>query len=958
MTGAYVALVISGIVALVLLRRPLLGRLALRHASRRPRETLLIVLGSLLGTAIITASFVVGDTLTASIRQGAFSTLGPVDELVVAPSAAAQTSDLSALGKIVGKGIQGAVPMKEATVALSAGAGRHFVYPNATAIEISYPKASQLGTNPAQVGLSGPTPPPGTADVSTYLATKLHLAPGGHLELFAFGKQRTLRVRSILAQVGIAGLNTSGFVSANVFVAPGTLGSLSGGSGNPGSQAAIGHLIAVSNGGGVIAGSDRTASAIAAMKPVLGSHHAQIQAVKKELLSAANAAGKQFTDLFSGIGFFSVLAGVLLLVNIFVMLSQERRRELGTLRALGMTRAGVISAFVAEGWLYAAASSVAGVVAGLGVGWLVVHAAASLFGSAQAGSLHLAYSVRATSLATSFGIGFSISMATIFATSAYVARLNVTRAIRELPEPPHRPGRLSVLVAILAAVGGAGATYIGATDKASIALLAGPAICAGGIVSWSTRLSWRSRNARRITTTLLSALVLAWTASAFSLFPGYFSKANISAFVTQGVVLTAAGVALVSSNQVLLARLLAALAGGRSRLSFRLGFAYPLWRSFRTSMILSMYSLVVFMLVFVTVFSHIFAEEVNHYTNEVSGGFAMSVTSNPANPVTASSLSSVHGVTAVAALPTTMALWKAPFHPGGFQPWPATSFNHTFVSVGPPALAVRPAQYKSDRAAYAALLAKPNLAIVSNFFLNSTGRPNTLPAKPGDVLELRNPTTGATATLHLAAVAHAGFGNTLALVSPSTMASLFPHQASPSLSYVATSSPSAASQTAAAIDSRFFTHGAVATDFRSEVHRNLAQQEQFFRLMEGYLALGLLVGIAGLGVVMLRSVRERRREIGTLRAIGFMAGAVRATFLVESAFVAAEGIAIGTVLAIATSWQLATSKVFGAPLPFSIPIAEVLALVTLTLAASILATMAPAQQASRIRPAVALRIDD
>ena len=66
----------------VLARKPVLRRLALRNAVRRPRETGLVILGSLLGTAIMTGSFVVGDTFTASIRRGAYEQLGPIDEVV------------------------------------------------------------------------------------------------------------------------------------------------------------------------------------------------------------------------------------------------------------------------------------------------------------------------------------------------------------------------------------------------------------------------------------------------------------------------------------------------------------------------------------------------------------------------------------------------------------------------------------------------------------------------------------------------------------------------------------------------------------------------------------------------------------------------------------------------------------------------------------------------------------
>ncbi|MGH9184823.1 MAG: hypothetical protein ACRD0U_03235, partial [Acidimicrobiales bacterium] len=65
-----------------LLFRRSFRRQAFRNIARRKGEAALIVLGSLLGTAIITSSFVVGDTLDASIRDLARTQLGPVDEVV------------------------------------------------------------------------------------------------------------------------------------------------------------------------------------------------------------------------------------------------------------------------------------------------------------------------------------------------------------------------------------------------------------------------------------------------------------------------------------------------------------------------------------------------------------------------------------------------------------------------------------------------------------------------------------------------------------------------------------------------------------------------------------------------------------------------------------------------------------------------------------------------------------
>src|SRR5204863_8177679 len=71
----------------VLARSVLVRRLATRHTTRRPVEALLVIAGSLLGTAIITGSFVVGDTITRSIRAVAYDQLGPVDETVTVPLA-------------------------------------------------------------------------------------------------------------------------------------------------------------------------------------------------------------------------------------------------------------------------------------------------------------------------------------------------------------------------------------------------------------------------------------------------------------------------------------------------------------------------------------------------------------------------------------------------------------------------------------------------------------------------------------------------------------------------------------------------------------------------------------------------------------------------------------------------------------------------------------------------------
>jgi putative ABC transport system permease protein len=111
---------------------------------------------------------------------------------------------------------------------------------------------------------------------------------------------------------------------------------------------------------------------------------------------------------------------------------------------------------------------------------------------------------------------------------------------------------------------------------------------------------------------------------------------------------------------------------------------------------------------------------------------------------------------------------------------------------------------------------------------------------------------------------------------------------------------------------------------------------------------------------MVRAVRERRREIGMLRAMGFPAAVVRRAFVLEAAFIALQGIVLGIALGTVTGYNLlVNSDAFGdSQLTFTWPWVALVVIGVVPLVASLLATAWPANQASRIRPAVALRIAD
>jgi putative ABC transport system permease protein len=178
--------------------------------------------------------------------------------------------------------------------------------------------------------------------------------------------------------------------------------------------------------------------------------------------------------------------------------------------------------------------------------------------------------------------------------------------------------------------------------------------------------------------------------------------------------------------------------------------------------------------------------------------------------------------------------------------------------------------------------------------------------------------------------------------------------------YVAVAAGAEAGAVAAELDSAFAANGADTSTFTPLVADAMQEQRGFMALAQGFLALGLLVGIAGLGVVIVRAVRERRQEIGVLRALGFRAGLVRAALLWEAGLIAVQGTLIGAVLGLLTARQLLQgSESFGdGHLPFVIPWGALVAIVALPLAASLAASAWPASRAAALRPAVALRAAD
>jgi putative ABC transport system permease protein len=135
------------------------------------------------------------------------------------------------------------------------------------------------------------------------------------------------------------------------------------------------------------------------------------------------------------------------------------------------------------------------------------------------------------------------------------------------------------------------------------------------------------------------------------------------------------------------------------------------------------------------------------------------------------------------------------------------------------------------------------------------------------------------------------------------------------------------------------------------LHQSQKTQRTFTIVMASIAALSLLVGGIGIMNIMLANVAERKKEIGTRRALGARKRDIRRQFLAESVLLSLMGGAIGVALGAggarliqsAAGWQTVVS-----------PVAVGLAFAVATAAGVVFGTW-PAIKAASVDPIVALR---
>src|SRR5437867_1913174 len=385
MDGAITLLLVVGAICLVVLawagrkRFPL--RIGAGNFFRRKTQVAIVVAGLLIGTAIITSSYVIQSTFDYTVKVAVFRALDAVDEVVFVASPeggrlpfSAQVYDNLTLHLGDMPNVAGVAPRYQLPGAVVDTTSQLF---EPTATVIGFDSGRDLGDfvradgsrwNGSGLGAT-------EAIINDKLATAVEAKVGQGL-VVSMGTPRgnaqmSLNVKEIVRDEGRGAWNDN----ENLFVPLGTIQTALGEAGQI-------NTITVANVGGVTQGYLRSDDAVREVAPFLPQSPAfTISKAKADSIDGATRNIDQLSQVFVLLGFFTVIAGVLLIINIFVMLAEERKGEMGVARALGMRRTNLVQSFVAEGLLYALLSSVVGTFTGLLVAVVILWGFSQVFGA-------------------------------------------------------------------------------------------------------------------------------------------------------------------------------------------------------------------------------------------------------------------------------------------------------------------------------------------------------------------------------------------------------------------------------------------------------------------------------------------------------------------------------------------------------------------------------------------------
>ncbi|MBA2469140.1 MAG: ABC transporter permease [Chloroflexia bacterium] len=1002
-----VLLVMLGIcllsIAFIAWRRPVIFKMGMRNIPRRKAQTSLIIIGLMLATLIISAALGTGDTLNHSVRSQAIDTLGPVDEFVVVddnpdqdaslamafvrpmPEDTVQTVRALVAGNDDVDGVAGVLLSRAPfiNVGENDASGAETQEQLSEIAVASEPVVNIAGINQESIAQIGGAQTTDGEDINVdtlgadgiYIneesADKLNAEVGQNLVFFISNERHVVTVQGILPDSLISG-SLPDFFSGSAPL-PGMLMSLSQLQAISG-QGGLVSGIAVSNTGGTESGLARSDSVVRALEAELEGQNLGVVSIKQDYVETAELIGSLFVTFFIVFGLFSIGVGILLIVLIFTMLAAERRSEMGMIRAIGAQRRQLIQQFLSEGAGYTLISGIVGTALGVAAAFLIARSFQSAFGDA----FSIAPYISPRSMVIAYCLGVVITFLAVAISSWRVSRLNVVAAVRDIPDAyvPHRNRRQLVWSILMIVVGG-GLILFGRGSELLAPFTIGMTLIPFGIAGVLTYFGAKPR----LVLTSAGILTLVFWLLPDDLFRDIFGDYSgaIEMFFVSGICIVAASTLVIVQNLDTILAVIEHL-GGRVRgmlAPTRLAVSYPGANKGRTGMTIAMFSLIVFSLVMIAAINANFSAA--FLNDKAFAGWDVSVDASKENPI--DDLNRVMADTGVDS--SRIAEVGRVDLPGegslSFQnkegDWLQSDFavgDQAFYEGGQLTFQAHANGYDSDEAVIDALLNEPGVVVVPATMAENA--PADFEASRGvtgvpekgsfeaPAIDLRTG-DGQVHQARVIGVLDNDYSYFFGIYSGQpTMESLFPNVGAHAVQYYIHGAEGADPEVIANdIEVNLLPYGVVGTDLAQRLEDEQSTQQSFMYVLQGFMGLGLIVGIAAVGVIAFRAVVERRQQIGMIRALGFQRGMVQSAFVIESGIVVILGVVAGTVFGLLLSYLLMTSDEFteGAPDAgtFIIPWLTIVATLGASIVAALLMAWLPARQASRVLPAEALRYE-
>lgn len=918
-------------IGVVIARRPLIGRIALREAVRRPGQTAVLAIGLMVAGAAIFSVQVIFDTMYETNRVQVLQAWGRDDVEVSGggayfdPGLAQQLGAASTSCSCIAA-IQNAVITNGSVVDITREVGK----PNVQITGLDLSAEQRFGSFVLESGKTtiGDELNSGGVFLTQPLADALGARAGDQLRVLS-GTQSSHDV-TVAGIVRREGAGAYGY-DRSMFASLATLQQLTGSD-----RVNLIRVSATGEGDGELS---RSRAAAPALRQLLASDGATLQVleVKQGALDLVVKMSENGRPFVSSFGVIVALAATALVANLAVMLAEERRPRLAVLRAMGLTRTGLVQLSVTEGAIYSLLGAIAGLPAGLLLVFLLFDGPGASTPPGTNGPVGLVFSVHTESLLGSVAAAALLNLVTVFLASLRTTGMTISAAIRDLPEPaiPRHPSRKRLAFLVVVALAG----LAGIASGHSFLALGGGALmiaAAAGLV--------RGRVSDRVRYSAAGAAAAGWALVDYQYAYQFAVPRD-----TQPDVFAVALVVSVFALSVLMATNLSVLEAvvglvgrlsGGLRATLRPAMAYTSRRPMRAGLVIAAFSIVMAMLIL----AQSLVSASGHNYRVTSGGWDVQAlvagTEQLSVPPAIQSEVARHEE-----LPS-----RAFFGPVKWV-FPASDFRGTtgWQQGSITVFGLSQQQLQSGigfgaPAAWAAIASDPGEVASTEAV--------------GTVIYLG--TANGTVTFHVAAQIPSTNGNNSSIIVPGLMASR------QSLDELAASAPGAMLLLTAApgtdpgtlardLQRAMLSTGADVSTTTALLNQDSAASDagpvSFLLLL---MRVGLLVGIASLGAVALRAVVERRRSIGMLRAIGYQPAQVLTGMLVETAAVATAGLAVGLLVAYALGSTLITTVSGGQK--FDPDLGSIGLTIGLVYVAVLLVTLLPALRAARLRPADALRV--